>query len=201
MTKNRPRNSQSGFSLIELLIVSVIMAFTIGIISTIVASIQRNYSQQRVRTEALNDANAALDMMTRLIRNAGNNPDRMPPFLGIDPETPVGSLYKTIHIRSDWRGLTMASLPDGDTEDPLEDIRFFVQNNVLMKQEPDDATAVEFLDNVLDMQFLYYDTNNVLIVDPVANNAAIARVGITIIMQPPRSTPQTFTSSAYVRLK
>ena len=95
----------------------------------------------------------------------------------------------------------MSSMPDGDIGDPFEDVRFLVDTNRLMKQEPADASPVEFLDNVLDIQFLYFDTNNVMIVDPVANNGSIARIDVTIIMQPPLSTPQTFTSSAYLRMR
>jgi len=92
-------------------------------------------------------------------------------------------------------------MPDGDIGDPFEDIRFLVSNNKLMKQEPTDASPVEFLDNVLDIQFVYYDTDNVMIVNPNANISSIARINITLILQPPRSTPQTFNSSAYLRLK
>jgi len=192
---------ESGFTLIELMIVSVILVFTIGIITTILTNVQKSYNEQRVRTEALNDANAALDMLTRLIRTAGNNPGNIAGLQGIDPETPVGGLYKTIHIKSDWRGATMSSQPDGDIGDPFEDIRFLVTNNKLMKQEPTDTSPVEFLDNVLDMQFVYYDTDNVMIINPNASISSIARIDITLIMQPPRSTPQTFKSSAYLRLK
>jgi Tfp pilus assembly protein PilW len=62
------KSNESGFSLVELLIVTVIVVFTIGIIAAVITNVQRSYSQQRPRTEALNDATAALDMMTRLIR-------------------------------------------------------------------------------------------------------------------------------------
>ena len=202
MRCNSQKPRESGFTLIELLIVSVIMAFTIGIIATILTNVQKSYNEQRVRTEALNDATAALDMITRLIRTAGNNPQNITGLVGLDPETAAGGLYKTIHIKSDWRGSTMASMPDGDVGDPFEDIRFLISNNKLMKEEPSDGgTPVEFLDNVIDMQFLYYDTNNSLIVNPNTNINSIARIDVTLIMQPPRSTPQTFTSSAYMRLK
>jgi prepilin-type N-terminal cleavage/methylation domain-containing protein len=192
---------ESGFTLIELMIVCIILVFCIGMICAIMTSIQRSYSQQRVRTEAVNDATAALDMITRLIRMAGNNPNSIAGLQGIDPESPVGGIYRSIHIRSDWRGTTMSSMPDGDTDDPFENIRFLVQNNTLMKQESSDPSPVEFLDNVIDIQFLYYDTHNLVISDPVTNNSSIARIDVTIIMQSPRSTPQTFTSSAYLRIR
>ena len=93
----------------------------------------------------------------------------------------------------------MSSLPDGDINDPLENVVFFTANNKLMKQESSDASAVEFLDNVSSLQFLYYDTNNTLITDPVANHIQISRIDVTIIMSPAGTTPMTFKSSAFLR--
>lgn len=193
------KNRESGFSLIELLIVTVILAFTIGIITGIVTGVQRSYSQHRPRTEALNDATAALDFLTRLIRTAGNNPKGISGLQPIDPGTTVGGIYKTIRIRSDWRGSTMSSLPDGDINDPFEDVIFSVSNNKLMKKESGDTSAVEFLDNVSYLQFIYYDTNNIMITDPVTNHTQITRIDITIIMSPSGTTPMTFTSSSFLR--
>ena len=199
--QNDHKTGQSGFSLIEMLFVCVILAFTVGMISTVVTGIQRNYTEQMARTDALNDATASLDMITRLIRTAGNNPGAIVGLQAIDPETPVSGQYKSIRIRSDWRGSTMSSMPDGDIADPFEDIRFLVSNGKLMKKEAADASPVEYLDNVIDMTFVYYDTNNALITDPVTNNGSIARIDVTIIVQPPRSQPVTFTSSAYLRVR
>ena len=199
MNIGQQRVRETGFTLIELMIVSVIMVFTIGIIATILANIQKTSSQQQARTEAVNDATAALDMITRLIRAAGNNPAAIDPLVPIDPEAPVGGFYKTIHIQADWCGYITSAPPDGDIEDPYEDVRFFVQNNILMKQEASDTDPVEFLDNVIDMQFIYYDTNNTMIADPVANIKSVARVDVSIIMQSPRTAPLTFKSSAFMR--
>ncbi len=200
--KNKDQKSkESGFSLIELLIVSVIVVFIIGMIGGIVTGVQRSYSQQRQRTEALNDATAALDMISRLIRTAGNNPNGVSGLQPIDPGTADGGgIYRTIRIRSDWRSSTMNSLPDGDITDPFEDVIFSVSNNKLMKQEPSDTGgAVEFLDKVSNLQFIYYDTNNTMITNPATNNTQIARIDLTIIMSPSGTTPMTFTSSAFLR--
>ena len=199
MNNKTNKSKESGFSLIELVIVSVILVFTIGIIGGIVIGVQRSYTQQRPRIEALNDATAALDMMTRLIRTAGNNPSGISGLQPIDPGTPVSGIYNTIRIRSDWRGTTLSSLPDGDITDPFEDIIFSVSNNKLMKKEPSDTSAVEFLNNVSYMQFLYYDTNNMIIVDPTTNDTQICRIDITIIISPSGTSPMAFTSSAFLR--
>ena len=117
----------------------------------------------------------------------------------IDPGTTTGGVYQTIRIRSDWRGSTMDSLPDGDTNDSFENIYFFVLNDKLMKQEATETAAVEFLENVKGLQFLYYDTNNTLITNPDVNHTSISRVDITILMQSSGSSLMTFKSSVYLR--
>lgn len=197
--KRKIPNNESGFTLVELLITTVILIFILGTMSGIVYSVQSSYRKQQERTDAVNEASAALDMITRLIRMAGNNPNGISGLQAIDPGTAQGGVYQTIRIRSDWHGSTLSSMPDGDISDSLEDVTFFVQNNKLMKQEPSDTSAVEFLDNVNYLQFVYYDTNNVMITDPVSNSASICRIDITIIMGQSNSTPITFTSSAFLR--
>jgi type II secretory pathway pseudopilin PulG len=193
-------NHQAGFSLIELLFVSVILVFIIGVIGGIVTGVQRAFSQQRPRTEALNDATAALDMLSRLIRQAGNNPNNVTGVVPINPGTAdANGVYRTIRIRADWRGATMNSLPDGDLTDPFEDVTFSVANNNLMKQEPGDAQPVVFLENVGGLTFNYFDTNNATITDPAANSTLISRVDIGITIQPPGTTPIVFTTSAFMR--
>ncbi len=196
-TQNRKEN---GFSLIELLIASVIVLMILGILSTIILGINRTYSQQRPRIEAVNDATAALDMIGRLIRMAGNNPSDIAGLQGIDPGVPVSGQYNTIRIRSDWHGATNQSEPDGDTNDVFEDTTFSVSAGILMKQElPADLIPVEFLDNVTGLRFTYYDTNNVLIADPVTNQSAIARIDFEIDTQPQDSPVMTFGTSIHLR--
>jgi type II secretory pathway pseudopilin PulG len=198
--KNTPLNKkESGFSLIELLVVSVILVFIIGIIGGIVMGVQRSYSQQRVQTEAINDATAALDMLIRLIRTAGNNPYSISGFQALDPGTAVGGVYQTIRLRSDWRGTTMDSLPDGDTDDPFENTYFVVENGKLMKQEATDTGTVEFLDNVNSISFFYYDTNNTLITNPASSPTSISRVDVMLVMKSANNSLMTFRSSAFIR--
>jgi len=189
-----------GFSLIELLIVVVIMVIILGILSSIILGINRSYIRERPRIEALNDANAALDMMARLIRMAGNNPQSIAGLQAINPGTAVSGQYNTIRIRSDWRGTTGSGNPDGDTNDPFEDITFSVSSGRLMKREqPADSTPVVFLNHVNSLRFTYFDTNNTAITNPVANQAQIARVDIQLDTQTPDTPVMTFRTSVFVR--
>lgn len=194
--------NQKGFSLMELVIASSILLMILGILSTIMLGVNKSYTQQQPRIEAINETTAVLNLMSRLIRMAGNNPNGISGLHGIDPGTAVGGHYKTIRIRSDWHGTTLSSPPDGDTADSLEDITFTVSSGILMKQEqPADTAPVEFLDNINDLRFTYFDTNNILITDPVTNQTSIARVDIEIEIKTPDTPAMTFRSSVHLRGK
>lgn len=203
MTKGtKEHKNQLGFSLIELAIASVIVLMVLGILSGIILGINQIYSRQRPRMEAVNDANAAMDLMARLIRMAGNNPSEIAGLQGIDPGVPVSGQYNTIRIRSDWHGTTTVSEPDGDTADSYENVAFWIASGILMKQEsPADTAPVEFLDQINGLRFTYFDTDNAAIADPVTNNAAIARVDIEIDTQTPDTPAMTFRTSVHLRGK
>jgi type IV pilus assembly protein PilW len=202
MIKTRKKN-ESGMTVVELIVGSVIMIIVLTMVMNIVSRVQLNYSNQRPRTEAVNDATAALDLITRLIRMAGNNPGNpnpIPNFQAIDPGTAsVDGSYRTIRIRSDWHDGTMDGNPDGDTNDALENVLLTVSNNRLMKQEEGEGSASVLLDNVNDMTFTYYTSENVPIANPPASLALIARIDINLVMQARDGVPMTFTTSAHVR--
>jgi len=202
MEQRIEKNNQKGFSVVELIIASTIVVIVLGILSTIIFGVNRIYSQQRPRMEAVSDANAALDLMARLIRMSGNNPEEIAGLRGIDPGVPVSGQYNTIRIQSDWHGATIASEPDGDIGDSFEDITFSVATGKLMKQErPADTVPVEFLDQVNSLRFTYFDTNNAAITDPVANQEQIARVDIEIDTQTPGTPAMTFRTTVQMRRK
>ncbi|MDH3493059.1 MAG: prepilin-type N-terminal cleavage/methylation domain-containing protein [Acidobacteriota bacterium] len=196
------KKNQKGFSVVELIIAGTIVVIILGILSGIIFGINRTYSQQRPRMVAVSDANAALDLMARLIRMAGNNPSEIAGLQGIDPGVPVSGQFNTIRIRSDWHGATAGSEPDGDTADTFEDVTFSVATGRLMKQElPADTVPVEFLDQINSLRFTYFDTDNAAITDPVTNQDQIARVDIEIDTQTPDTPAMTFRTTVQLRTK
>ena len=201
--KNLKEKNQAGFSMVEVTIVAVVLVAVIGIVASLVSSVKTSYAEMQPRTEALNDANAALDMLTRLIRMAGNNPTNITNLQGINPGTAdAGGVYRTITLRGDWRGANTSDPPDNDTNDPWENVVFSVVNGQLTKRDALDVSgAVVFLDNVQSMSFTYFDTSDAPITNPVLNHLNISRINITLVMQAPDTEPMTFTSSAYVRLR
>ncbi len=68
---NDNQNSQSGFSLIELLIAMTVTVVIAGIASTLVAQSFRMRAREDARSDAIADAQRALNIVSREIANAG----------------------------------------------------------------------------------------------------------------------------------
>lgn len=187
---------ERGFTLIELIITMIIVMATVAITTSALVKTQQNYAAQRERMETANQARAAMDAMTRLIRMSGANPMSiaMTP-IAADPD--ANNAYDSIRIQADWNPA------DGDIADPYENITFSVVNNQLMKREPADAADVLFADNVQSLLFTYQNTNEAAIANPVASAASIAfvTVGLTTrsTAQVQDGPPLVLTSSVAVR--
>lgn len=186
---NTRTDSQRGFSLVEMLFGLVILTLVLGILGGIVGTVNKAYVEQRPRVESLNNASAAMDAMTRLIRMAGANTEAQ----AIDPGFKVNGSYNSIRIRADWNPV------DGDLLDPLEDITFSTSGGILNKQEPGDDRPVPFLESIQSLTFTYYDSGNNLISDATVNNDKIAVVRIELETFSADASPMRFTSTVQMR--
>jgi prepilin-type N-terminal cleavage/methylation domain-containing protein len=188
------KNNCSGFSLIELTIVTVILGVVLAIVTQILGSVQRSYTSQQQRIQAQENARVALDQMVRLIRMAGNDPSEIN-FQAIDPDPDANSSFDSVRIRADWNP------GDGVLDDRYEDVIFKTNGSKVYTREPSDAADVEFVDNVGSMAFSYFDANNTAIANPVASAGLIAYVQITIQTQAAGATPMTLRSGAAIRIR
>ncbi len=171
-----PSRADAGFTLVELLITTIVVLLTLGITTTAIVATQRNYSAQRERLETANQARAAMDAITRLVRMSGSNPLNIAVTpLRADPD--FNNVYDSIRIQSDWNPA------DGVLDDPYEDITFSVAGGQLVKQEPSDPGPVVFAENVAGMTFTYRDTNEGAIANAVTFASRIAYVTIQLRTQ------------------
>ena len=192
-TQCRRQRKMQGFSLIELLVTMAVLSIVVGIVGQMVVSVQRDYLSQQQLIEAQNNARAALDIIVRLTRMAGNDPERIG-FQAIDPDPDNNGIYDSIHLRGDWNPA------DDDLLDTYEDILFSVSDGTLSIQEPGGTGPVlEFVDGIQSLQFIYFDRNNVQIFNPTATPGAIASVDILLQTSVPDFPPVDFRSSATLR--
>jgi type II secretory pathway pseudopilin PulG len=180
-----------GFTLIELLVTSIIMMTVLGIVGRIFADSDRVYRTQRQYVESRGSAAGALEMIVRLIRQAGEtqNPH------GIWPDPDGNNAWDSIRLVADWNPR------NGVVTDPYEDVTFTVAGGVLFKREPADAAPVPFADRVASLTFSYTSPGGVPVVNPTAvPKAHLGFVNVTLLTTAINNVPgRVFSTSASVR--
>ena len=180
----------------ELLVVMAVLIVVLGLIGSVMITIQRLYLSQQTLIDASNNARVALDLMLRLARVAGNNPERIS-FEPIHPDPDGNTQMDSIRLRGDWNP------GDGVLDDAYEDMIFTTSNGVLYIQRPSDGSPVEFVDRVASLTFSYKDRTGADISssDAVANRNVIAYVDIELRTSVPDVPDMLFKSSAVIRTR
>jgi len=116
-----------GFSLVELLIVLTLTSFFVGSLVQALICFEQSISHFDHSLRRQQSLSAALFFMSRDIRMAGSNPmaERRFSPLEVIPEQEDRSIG--IDLYMDKRGASARSKPDGDSEDPDEQIFFFLE--------------------------------------------------------------------------
>lgn len=121
------QNSQRGFSLIELLIAMTVTIVIAGIASSLVAQSFRMRSREDARSDAIADAQRALNIVSREIANSGfglvDN--------GLVPaDTGSGSIRLRANLNAYTRDADGNKVPGaGLVTDPDEDIKYSMYND------------------------------------------------------------------------
>lgn len=164
--------SKQGFTLIEILIVTVLLTLVVGMIAYIFGSSVRNSSLARTRLHLLENARTTLGYMARLIRLAGIQPVDQA-IETMDPDE--------IKFQSD--------IDDDDVTDRFSFaydpgtltiiVSRWVKNELGQFEQVGNPEIV--MDNVTDLIFRYYTADNVETADP----AQLTSVEIEITLRPP----------------
>ena len=201
---NKKLNSQSGFSLIELVIAMSVTIVIATIASTLVAQSFRMRAREDARSDAIADAQRALNIVSREIANSGfglvDN--------GIVPgDTGPGSIRFRANLNAytvDEAGIAVEGA--GFVQDRDEDVKYTMYNDdaanrhylvrydaILGKVDQREGTTV--LANRLDnFQLQYFDSSNTEL-DVVANPLAVAtawKVRVTVgVILPAEGQPNS----------
>lgn len=183
------QNAQSGFSLIELLIAMTVTIVIAGIASTLVAQSFRMRSREDARSDAIADAQRALNIVSREIANSGFG-------LSDNGLVPGDTGPSSIRFRANLNAYTRdgAGNPIAGYDqvvDPDEDIKYTMYNDAAANRHylvRYDVTVggragTTVLANRLDsFQLKYYDSTGTeldVLADPL--NASLAwKVRITV---------------------
>ena len=192
------RRRDCGFSLIEMVITLAILAIVLGVVGQTVFRVQQSYLRTRTAVEGQNNARSALDLITRLVRQAGNNPRNNATVVPLTVMA-AGGRVDQIRIRSDWNP------PNGLLNGAYEDVQFSLNpaNGQLMIQDFGLGVArAPFVENINGFEILCFDGNsNPIVPAPncVANAGNIVSVDIVLTTDVPGGPPVVFRSSATVR--
>lgn len=167
MQKNN-QNNESGFSLIELIIAMTVTLVIAGIASTLLASSFRLRLREDIRSDAIADAQRALNIVSREIANSGFgllDNGIVPPDTG--PTSIRFRANLNAYMRDPISGSPVAG--SGEVSEPDEDIKYLMYNDaatsrhylvrydvILGKDDPKKGTTV--LANRIDtFELKYFD--------------------------------------------
>jgi type II secretory pathway pseudopilin PulG len=207
------KHSTQGFSLVELLIGTILFTIITGIAFSLLMSAQLRYQGESTVTEAFQQANVALDQIVRDIHSAGYPPMSSLSVANLNPKlyalpfawspsypgTPciVGS---TCTVPGQYDLIVEADIGNGQG---VQWIRYSLQGTTLMRgmatkvngEDPVGSTSLApYLDNVMNgnnsLPIFAYTFNNTT-PPSLRQPSYIREVNITLIVQSAHPDPQT----------
>jgi type IV pilus assembly protein PilW len=180
------KRGASGFTLLEVLIAMAIGGLLLGaVISTFILQ-SKAYDVQEQMTEMVQTARAAMDMIGREVRMAGYDPTGA----GFD-----GVAYHSakLQLLADLRGASATAPPDGDTDDPNENITYVYDSKNLQIDRNTGGGNQPFAENIEAFGFTYLDKDG----HPTATTADIRQIRVTITARTARPDSQYSAHGGY----
>ena len=199
--------SNHGFTMIELLVATVVSLLALGAIYSTFLNQQKSYVVQQETAAMHQNIRAAMFYLQREIRMAGCDP------LGSASAGIIAANATSINFTEDVIGNTPGSDSDGATDDPDENITYALDaNNNLVRTDPVNPPVVPpappvpqiLAQNIDAIDFVYLDgasPPNVLnpggISVPAGSLNQIRSVEITIVARTGRNTLASKNNNAY----
>ena len=190
-----PQRSDTGMTLVELMVVTAILATVMLTLTSILLSSSRVQSQTVRRAEVQADCRQTVSLMSTEIRQAGADP-RNPPIGLTAIAANADSI--SIHITADLNGNGAMDLAE-----PSESVTYrYNPGTRVITRDPGTNTPVVLLSNVTNMALSYFDAAN-LPVTPLplsaVDAARVRSIGMTITSLDRDSHPLTLTTRITLR--
>jgi len=181
------RHAPSGFTLIELMIVIVMLSIVMLATSKIVLVVQRDFVKQRGSASAEDRLQTAEETIVRVLRGARSNPKGVANLTAIDPDPLAHGSRDNIRVKSDFNPA------DGDVADPLEDVSLYTSNDTMYVRWQAGTTAVPIAYPVRSITFEYRKLDNTLVTTASALDSTVKRVKYTVTAVVPSTVHATST--------
>jgi type IV pilus assembly protein PilW len=195
-----PKSRESGFTLVELLIAMLISLLLLSAISAAFISQRKAYDVQEQINEMVQNARAAMDMISREVRMAGYDPSGA--MQKTDPAYAdfVGIPYDTsqLEVVADLNG-------DGETDgatsddDANEDVVYKFYDSTdpnypnQIKRKTGNGYFQPFAENIQAFSFAYLDSSG----NPTATTGNIRQIRITIKARTSKPDPNYSANGGY----
>jgi len=156
-------NNHKGFTLIELLVAMTVGLVVMAGVSMTFRSQQKSYLLQEQVAGMQQNLRAAMYHMEREIRMAGCDPNQT-----VDAQF-VTANATSITFTQDLRGDTEGSQPDGDTDDPNENITYYLNGDELRRNDLNGIGDQVIADNISALNFVYLNQAGTRIDDGAGN--------------------------------
>ena len=153
------RSGEEGFTLVELLISILVSMIVLAAISATFVIQNKSYAKQEQVVDVQENARAALQLMTKELLMAGYNPT------GITGNAKPGIVEAdsdTVRFTMDFRGAILGSDPDGDVDDPNEDITYTLDadKDQVTRKSGSAGTAQPIGETIQTLSFKYFDSDD-----------------------------------------
>src|SRR5687768_6487558 len=121
------RSTRNGFTLAELMVALTLFGVVMTAIMGVVLNMQRSFVRQRENARAEDAMRLGETTLTTVLRAAAANPRGMTGASAprLDPDPLAHGIFDNIRVVSDFNP------PDGDVNDPLEDVLVYQLSDTL----------------------------------------------------------------------
>lgn len=208
----RNKKTESGFSLIELVIAMTVMLIMMGVASTLFSKSLSTRLRESRTADALTSAYAALNVMSREIGNGGFGLLNPASGLASNGIVLADSNDQQIHIRSNFTNVVPYTDPNapGQTNDPGEDVTYYFEPTTksIVRYDPHATPTTSVVVNkISNVRFSYFDyvTSGSGGIPNVVPTAATGRIVITVTVEldpvQGQPNPQAITFSSEVNMR
>lgn len=187
--KKTSRKAHAGFSILELIVAMTVILICLGIVSTLIGRAFGVRARESQRTDALTSAQAALNVISRELSNAGFGISTGSPRIASNGIVTADSNAKRIHFRANIENMGPVG---GDTvvstNEAGEDVTYFFDaaTDSIVRYDPNDTPQTSVVVNrISDVTFEYFDyvgtsSSGTQVTVPTNNTG---RIRITVLVQ------------------
>jgi len=154
-----PRTNRGGFTLVELVVSMLLLSLIVGAFCGAVFTAQSTYTAQRAILRAQQGLRSAELTIATVLRAGGADPHRTDSTL-IDPDPLGHGTFDNLRVVGDFNP------PDGDVEDPLEDVLVRTGGDTLYVRWQADGPEHPVATPVRELAFEYYAEDGSVLTQP-----------------------------------